>query len=170
MIYNFEDKSPRIATNAWVAPSADIIGRVFLEEESSIWYQSVLRADNNSIVIGKRSNIQDGCVLHVDTHTKIEICEDVSVGHRVVLHGCYVGKGSLIGMGAILMNGVVIGSGCLVAAGSVLLENTSYPEGTLIAGLPGKVKRELTEEEKEFILENARIYVRLSAQARKSAP
>lgn len=168
MIYKFEEHSPCIASDAWVAPSADIIGKVFLEEQSSVWYQSVLRGDNNSIRIGKRSNIQDGCVLHVDTDSTIEIGEDVSVGHRVVLHGCYVGNGSLVGMGAVLMNGVEVGSGCLVAAGAVLLENTKYPEGTLIAGLPGKVKRDLTEEEREFILENSRIYVRLSAEARKS--
>jgi carbonic anhydrase/acetyltransferase-like protein (isoleucine patch superfamily) len=168
MIYKFEDHSPQIASGAWIAPSADIIGRVFLEEESSVWYQSVLRGDNNSILIGRRSNIQDGCVLHVDPHANIEICEDVSVGHRVVLHGCYVGKRSLVGMGAVVMNGVEIGSSCLVAAGSVLLQDTTYPEGTLIAGLPGKVKRELSEEEREFILENSRIYVRLSTEARKS--
>jgi carbonic anhydrase/acetyltransferase-like protein (isoleucine patch superfamily) len=168
MIYKFENHSPCISSDAWVAPSADIIGKVFLEEQSSVWYQSVLRGDNNSIRIGKRSNIQDGCVLHVDADSTIEIGEDVSVGHRVVLHGCSVGKGSLVGMGAVLMNGVEVGSSCLVAAGAVLLEDTKYPEGTLIAGLPGKVKRDLTEEEREFILENSRIYVHLSAIARKS--
>lgn len=168
MIYKFNDFAPQIALGAWVAPSADVIGNVYLEEESSIWYQSVIRADNNSIKIGRRSNIQDGCVLHVDPGSPIEICEDVSVGHRVVLHGCHIGSASLIGMGAVLMNGVEIGEHTLVAAGSVLLSGTKFPEGTLIAGVPGKVKRDLTNQERMTIIENARIYTQLLTQARDS--
>ncbi len=168
MIYRFNEFNPQIAQNAWIAPSADVIGNVELQELASVWYQSVIRADNNSITIGKRSNIQDGCVLHVDPDSPIEIGNDVSIGHRVVLHGCKIGSGSLIGMGAILMNGVEIGSSTLVAAGSVLLGGGKFPEGTLVAGLPGKVKRELTEEERYTIFENAQIYTRLTAQARDS--
>ncbi len=153
------DAHPAIAQSAWVAPGAVIVGRVTLADDSSIWYNAVLRAEQESITIGLRSNVQDGVVMHVDRGFPVTLGSDVSVGHNAVVHGATVEDGALIGMNATVLNGAVIGSGSLVAAGALVLAGTAVPPGVLVAGVPAKVRRELTEEEKAGIRENAANYL-----------
>ncbi|MCE1177982.1 MAG: gamma carbonic anhydrase family protein [Micrococcales bacterium] len=159
--YAVQGHSPSIAESAWCADDADLIGQVTLGEESSVWFTSVLRADGDAITIGARSNIQDGCVLHTDPGRPLRVGDDVSVGHRAVLHGCTIGDRVLVGMGAIVLNGATVGAGSLIAAGTVILEGTEIPPGSLVAGVPGKVRRETTEQEQGHIALNAAHYVQL---------
>ncbi|XVX20792.1 gamma carbonic anhydrase family protein [Actinomycetota bacterium] len=159
--YAVQGHSPSVAESAWCADDADLIGQVTLDEEASVWFTSVLRADGDAITIGARSNIQDGCVLHTDPGRPLSVGADVSVGHRAVLHGCTIGDQVLVGMGAIVLNGASVGSGSLIAAGTVILEGTEIPPGSLVAGVPGKVRRETTEEERAHIALNAAHYVEL---------
>ncbi|MFI7066745.1 gamma carbonic anhydrase family protein [Kribbella sp. NPDC050124] len=157
---------PWIAVDAWVAPTATLAGRVLLGSHASVWYGATLRADQDAISIGMRSNVQDGCVLHTDPGHPVSVGCDVSVGHRAILHGCVVEDGVLVGMGAVLMNGAVIGTGSIIAAGSVVLEGTHVPPSSLVAGVPGKVRRPTTDDERSGTLDNASSYVDL---ARKHA-
>jgi carbonic anhydrase/acetyltransferase-like protein (isoleucine patch superfamily) len=131
----------------WIAPTAVALGRVVLKADASLWYGVVLRGDNDPIVIGARSNIQDGSVAHTDPGQPVLIGDDVTVGHRVILHGCMVGDNSLIGMGSTLLNGVVVGRNCLVGANSLLTENKVFPDNSLIVGAPARVVRTLTDEQ-----------------------
>ncbi len=148
MIRNFEDKQPRIDPTAFIAETAVIIGDVAIGERSSIWYGTVLRGDVNYIRIGNRTNIQDQSVIHVTGGTDPTVLEDeITVGHRVTLHGCYVESGCLIGIGSILLDGVRIGKNSLVAAGSLVTPRTNIPPGSLVMGSPARVKRPLTDEE-----------------------
>lgn len=152
---------PQIADSAWVAPGAALIGDVLLRDGASLWYTAVLRGDKERIDVGVDSNLQDGVVAHTDVGFPVRIGTGVSVGHRAVIHGAVVEDDCLIGMGAILLNGSVIGAGSLVAAGTVVLEGTQVPPGSLVAGVPGKVRRELSEEEREGVVDNARTYTEL---------
>lgn len=148
MIRNFEDKYPQIDPTAFIAETAVIIGDVKIGERSSIWYGTVLRGDVNYIRVGDRTNIQDQSVIHVSGGTDPTVLEDeITVGHRVTLHGCYVESGCLIGIGSILMDGVRVGKNSLVAAGSLLTPGTNIPPESLVMGSPAKVKRALTDEE-----------------------
>ncbi|MGJ7905958.1 gamma carbonic anhydrase family protein [Actinopolyspora sp. H202] len=156
--------SPTVRDGAWVAPTATLAGAVTLAAEASIWYASVVRADCDSISIGRGSNIQDGCVAHADPGIPVEIGEYVSVGHRAVLHGCTVENNVLVGMSATVLNGARIGSGSIIAAGTVILEGTEIRPNSLVAGVPGKVRRETTEEERELITANAEHYLTLKNQ------
>ena len=131
---------------------------------SSIWYTTVLRADGDSITIGEGSNIQDGCVVHADPGLPVVVGNDVSVGHRAVLHGCTIEDGALIGMGAIVLNGSRVGAGSLIAAGAVVLEGADIPPNSLVAGVPGKVRRETTPEERAGNIDNANTYRALSRE------
>jgi carbonic anhydrase/acetyltransferase-like protein (isoleucine patch superfamily) len=149
---------PTVPHDAWVAPSAELIGNVTLHAGASVWYTSVLRGDLDSITVGTGTNIQDGTVVHADPGFPVSIGSGVSVGHRAVLHGCTIEDDSLIGMGAVVLNGAVVGRGSLVAAGAVVLEGTEIPPGSLVAGVPGKVRRELTEDERAGTLANAQSY------------
>lgn len=151
---------PDLAESAFVAAGAVIVGNVRLEARSSVWYNAVLRAEAEPIVLGERSNLQDTVVCHVDAGYPLTVGRDVSVGHGAVLHGCTVEDGSLVGMGATVLNGAVIGAGSLVAAGAVVLEGTVVPPGSLVAGVPAKVRRELTDAEREGIQRNAVAYLR----------
>ncbi|MGH8869643.1 MAG: gamma carbonic anhydrase family protein [Actinomycetes bacterium] len=160
LLLPLEGTAPTVADDAWVALGVVLVGDVSLGSEASVWYGSVLRADNDPITVGVRSNIQDGCVVHSDPGFPVEIGAGVSVGHRAVLHGCTVEDECLVGMGATLLNGVVVGTGSLVAAGAVLLEGTEVPPGSLVAGVPGKVRRQLGAAEVEGIRDNARSYLR----------
>jgi carbonic anhydrase/acetyltransferase-like protein (isoleucine patch superfamily) len=153
--------SPSVADNAWVAPGAHVIADVRLAAGVSIWYAAVLRGDLDSIEFGENSNFQDGCVAHTDPGFPVVVGRNVSVGHRAVLHGCTVEDDSLIGMGAVVLNGAIVGTGSLVAAGTVVLEGTVIPPNSLVAGVPGKVRRETTEEERQHIRANAEAYTAL---------
>ena len=146
-IYQLGDDAPELAPSAWVADSAQVIGRVRMAAGSSVWYGAVLRGDNDWITLGARSNVQDGCVLHTDPGFPLTLGDDVTVGHQVMLHGCTIGDGALIGIQAVLLNGAKIGKNCLVGAGSVVTEGKEFPDNSLILGSPAKVVRELTPEQ-----------------------
>ncbi len=148
MIKSFLDKKPNIHETAFVADTATIIGDVEIGAESSVWYGSILRGDVNFIRIGARTNVQDGCIVHVSRNTHPTILEDeITLGHRVTLHGCYVETGCLIGIGAIVLDGARIGRNSLVAAGSLVTPDTQIPPRSLVMGSPARVKRELSDEE-----------------------
>lgn len=151
--------APDVAAFAWAAPGSQLIGNVTLADRASVWYNAVLRADNEPIVIGERSNIQDNCSCHVDTGFPLTLGSGVSVGHNAVLHGCTVEDDVLIGMHATVMNGAVIGTGSLVAAGALVTEGTVVPPRSLVAGVPAKVRRELSDDEVEGIRHNAAVYL-----------
>jgi carbonic anhydrase/acetyltransferase-like protein (isoleucine patch superfamily) len=151
-------RTPNLDPTAFVAAGARVVGGVVLGEGSSVWYNAVLRADGDTITVGAGSNLQDNVSVHVDPGHPVLIGRDVSVGHNAVVHGCTIGDGSLIGMGAVILNGAVIGQGCLIAGGAVVLEDAVIPPGSLVAGVPGKVRRELSEQERAGILRNARAY------------
>lgn len=144
----------------YAAPSADIIGDVELDEYSSVWYQAVLRGDHEKIYIGKRSNIQDGCIVHTDDGFPVWVGADVTVGHNAILHGCTVKDGALIGMGAIVLNGAVIGENAIVGAGALITQGTEVPANTLALGSPAKTVRTLTEKEAAQNRNSAEEYVK----------
>jgi carbonic anhydrase/acetyltransferase-like protein (isoleucine patch superfamily) len=158
-IYQLGEDAPRIAGSAWVADSAEVIGRVSLASEASIWYGCVLRGDNEWLTIGERSNIQELSALHTDMGYPLTIGAGVTVGHQVMLHGCTIGDGSLIGIQAVILNGARIGKNCLVGAGTLVPEGKEFPDGVLIVGTPAKVVRELTPEQITRINEAADRYV-----------
>ncbi len=163
MIKTYENLTPKIHETAFIAETAVIIGDVEIGEQASIWYGSVLRGDVNYIRIGNRTNIQDASIIHVSSKTHPTILEDeITVGHRVTLHGCYVETGCLIGIGAIILDGVRVGANSLVAAGSLLTPNTIIPPCSLVMGTPAKVKRELDDEEIKNLEKSWRNYVLLS--------
>lgn len=146
-IYQLDDAAPLIHPGAWVADSAQAIGKVELAEGASLWFGTVARGDTDWIRVGAGSNVQDNSVLHTDAGIELVIGERVTVGHRVVLHGCRVGDGSLIGIGAIVLNGAVIGRNCLVGAGALVTEGKSFPDNSMILGAPAKVVKTLTPEQ-----------------------
>lgn len=158
MLLALECGSPNVDASAWVAPTATLVGRVNLGPDSSVWYRAVLRADSEEITVGSGSNIQDGVVAHVDPGYPLTIGANVSVGHNAVLHGCTVGDGTLVGMAAVIMNGAVVGENCLVAAGALVTEGARIPPRSLVAGVPAKVRRELTDEDVEHCTANALTY------------
>ena len=157
-LYKLAGISPTVAPSAYVAPSASVIGNAFLADHSSVWFGATLRGDNEPISIGANSNVQDGAVMHTDPGFPLILGAHVSVGHQAMLHGCTVGEGSLIGIQAVVMNAAVVGMGCLVGAGAVLTERKVFADGTLILGAPGKVVRDLTEEERANLLKVAANY------------
>ncbi|GAA6525379.1 gamma carbonic anhydrase family protein [Intrasporangium sp. DVR] len=161
MLIPLGDHAPNVHDNAWVAPSAEVIGQVELRDGSSVWYTAVLRAEFEPIVLGERSNLQDGVIVHTDAGKSTTIGAGVSVGHRAVLHGCTIEDDCLIGMGAIVLNQAHIGAGSLIAAGAVVQEGTVIPPRSLVAGVPGKVRRELTDADVQRIRANAEGYVGL---------
>jgi carbonic anhydrase/acetyltransferase-like protein (isoleucine patch superfamily) len=165
-IYQLGDEAPRIAASAWVAESAQVIGRVTLHEHASVWYGAVLRGDNDRITVGARSNLQDGSVLHTDNGFPLVIGEDVTVGHLVMLHGCTIGDGALIGLHAVVLNGAKIGKGCLVGAGAVVTEGKEFPDHSLIVGAPAKAVKTVTPEQLERIRHGAVHYVEQAARHR----
>ena len=158
---------PRIASSAFLAPTATVVGDAELGPESGVFYGAVVRGDRSPVRLGARSNLQDNVVVHSDPGHPCTIGADVSVGHGAVVHGCTVEDEVLIGMNATVLNGAVIGTGSLVAAGAVVLEGTVVPPRSLVTGVPGRVRRELTDEEQEKVRANARTYVRLSAEHRR---
>ena len=146
-VYSLDGKSPRIAPSAWVADSAQVIGDVDLAEDVGIWFGAVLRGDTALLRVGRGSNIQDASVLHADVGQPLIVGEGVTVGHQVMLHGCTIGDGSLVGIGAIVLNGAKIGTSCLVGAGALVTEGKEFADGSMIIGSPAKTVRQLTPEE-----------------------
>jgi carbonic anhydrase/acetyltransferase-like protein (isoleucine patch superfamily) len=157
-LYQLDEHAPQLADNAWVADSAEVIGRVTLEADASVWFGTVLRGDTERLRVGRGSNIQDGSVCHADPGFPLEIGDNVTVGHQVMLHGCTIGDGSLIGIQSVILNGAKIGRNCLVGAGSLVTEGKEFPDGSLIMGTPAKVVRPLTPEQIERLAGNARHY------------
>jgi carbonic anhydrase/acetyltransferase-like protein (isoleucine patch superfamily) len=162
--------APRIDDEAFVAPTAVVVGAVTMGPRSSIWYAAVARADAETISIGADSNVQDGCTLHSDPGFPLVIGRGVTVGHRVVLHGARVDDDVLVGMGSIVMNGAHIGSGSIVAAGAVVTQGTEVPPGSVVAGIPAKVVRQATDADLQHIRGNAASYYERLPEARKVRP
>ncbi len=161
-LYSLDGQSPELpaAGRFWVAPDATIVGRVRLGDEASVWFGAILRGDNEWISLGARSNVQDGCALHTDMGFPLDIGEDCTIGHRVVLHGCAIGAGSLIGMGATILNGAKIGRQCLVGANALVTEGKVFPDRSLIVGAPAKVVRTLDDAAAAGLGKAAEGYVR----------
>ena len=158
-IYQLDDMLPVIHASVWVADSAQVMGNVTLAEGCSVWFGAVLRGDTDTITIGKGSNIQDNSVLHADIGTPLVIGENVTVGHQVMLHGCTIGDGSLIGIQAVVLNGAKIGKYCLVGAGALVTEGKEFPDGCLIVGSPAKAVRQLSDAQIEGLKMSARHYM-----------
>jgi carbonic anhydrase/acetyltransferase-like protein (isoleucine patch superfamily) len=165
-----DGRTPAISGDAWIAPTATVVGSTTIGAGTGIFYGAVVRADMEDISIGAGSNIQDAAVLHADPGYPARIGNDVSVGHGAVLHGCRIGDGALIGMNATVLNGAVIGAGSLVAANALVLEGMEVPPGSLVAGVPAKVRRPLTPEEIEHCRQNAATYTVLTRKHRDAAP
>jgi carbonic anhydrase/acetyltransferase-like protein (isoleucine patch superfamily) len=158
-IYNIGDRKPSLGRDAWVAPNATVIGDVRLGDNASIWWNAVLRGDNDTISIGANSNIQDGSVLHADEGVPLTLGANVTVGHMVMLHGCTIGEQSLIGIKSVILNKAVIGRHCIIGANSLIPEGKVIPERSLVMGSPGKVVRQLSDEEIARLLLAAQGYV-----------
>ncbi|NUB43303.1 gamma carbonic anhydrase family protein [Fertoebacter nigrum] len=158
MIYALDGIAPEMHPDTWVAPDANVIGRVVLEEGASVWFGATLRGDNEPIHVGARSNVQENCVLHTDWGYPLSIGEDCTIGHKAMLHGCTIGAGSLIGMGATVLNGARIGRGCLIGAGALITEGKEIPDGSLVMGAPGKVVRLLDDAARARLLASAAGY------------
>lgn len=154
-------KTPSIAKTAWVHPAAVVIGDVTLGDDVSVWPTAVLRGDRDAIRVGARSNVQDGAVVHCDPGKPCLIGERVTIGHRAVVHGCTIGDGALIGIGAIVLNGAVVGAGSLVAAGAVVGEGMQIPPGSLVLGVPAKVRGPLNDAQRERVERGYETYVQL---------
>jgi len=146
-IYHLDKTSPHLAEEAWVAETASVIGNVEMAQGSSVWFGAVVRGDNETIKIGKNTNIQDNSVLHSDPGSPLHIGEGVTVGHKVMLHGCKIGNNSLVGIGATILNGAVIGENCLIGAHALITEGKVIPDGSMVMGAPGKVVRELSPQQ-----------------------
>jgi len=158
MIYALDDLTPEIDADTWVAPDANVIGRVRLLPGASVWFTATLRGDNEWIEVGAGSNVQEGCTLHSDIGYPVTIGKDCTIGHNVILHGCIIGDETLIGMGATVLNGARIGRNCLIGAGALITEGKVIPDGSLVMGAPGKVVRQLDAAAIEGLRASARSY------------
>jgi carbonic anhydrase/acetyltransferase-like protein (isoleucine patch superfamily) len=158
-IYQLGNVAPNVADSAWIADSAQVIGDVQVAENVGIWFGVVVRGDSERILIGKGSNVQDMTMLHADKGMPLTIGENVTVGHKVVLHGCTIGDGSLIGIGAVVLNGAKIGKNCIVGAGALVTEGKEFPDGSMIIGSPAKVARELSEQQQAMLQLSALHYI-----------
>jgi carbonic anhydrase/acetyltransferase-like protein (isoleucine patch superfamily) len=167
-LYELDGLTPQVAASAWVANNAQVIGDVVLGEDSSVWFGATLRGDTETITVGRGSNIQDGSVLHADVGFPMTLGENVTVGHQVMLHGCTIGEGSLIGIGAVVLNGAKIGKHCLVGAGALVTEGKEFPDGSMILGSPARVAKTLTPEQIEGLRMSAKHYTDNAARYRKT--
>jgi carbonic anhydrase/acetyltransferase-like protein (isoleucine patch superfamily) len=158
MIYALDGVSPDLHPDSWVAPDANLIGMVTLGQGASVWFGATLRGDNERITVGAGSNVQENCVLHTDMGYPLVIGENCTIGHKAILHGCVIGSGTLIGMGATILNGAKIGSGCLIGAGALITEGKDIPDGSLVMGAPGRVIRSLDAEARARLLKSAEGY------------
>ena len=167
MIYSLGERIPQFRGDYWVADNATVIGSVILEHNVSVWFGAVLRGDNDIISVGENSNIQDGAVLHTDPGIRLSIGRNVIVGHLVMLHGCTIGDGSLIGIKSVIMNDAVIGKECLIGANALIPEGKVIPDRSLVLGSPGKVMRQLSDEDVARIREGSDLYVKKIKQYRE---
>jgi carbonic anhydrase/acetyltransferase-like protein (isoleucine patch superfamily) len=158
-VYQLDELVPDLADSAWVAESAQVMGKVVLADDASVWFGAVLRGDTEELHVGRGSNIQDGTVVHADLGFPVHIGDNVTVGHQVMLHGCTIGDGSLIGIQSVILNGAKIGRHCLVGAGSLVTEGKEFPDGSLIMGTPAKVVRQLSPEQIAGLQRSAEHYV-----------
>ena len=160
-IYALGDVAPVLpeSDNYWVAPDAQVMGNIVLKENASVWFNAVLRGDNDPIVVGENSNVQDGAVLHTDLGYPLTLGANVTVGHQAMLHGCTVGDNSLIGIGATILNGATIGRNCLIGAHALIGEGKEIPDNSMVLGMPGKIVREIDVENEKMMLASAKIYV-----------
>jgi len=160
-VYNLGEVAPELPKEDeyWIAPNAAVVGRVILKKNASVWFGATIRGDNDPITIGENSNVQDGSVLHTDTGYPLTIGANVTVGHMVMLHGCTIGDGSLIGIGSIVLNGAKIGKNCLIGANCLITEGKEIPDNSLVMGAPGKVVREISEEQGRTLAGGAMHYV-----------
>ena len=154
-LYALDGIAPQIAEDTWIAPDANLIGRIVVEETASVWFCATLRGDNETITVGAGSNIQENCVLHTDMGYPLTIGKGCTIGHKVMLHGCIIGDNSLIGMGAKILNGAKIGKNCLIGAGALITEGKEIPDGSLVMGVPGKVVRDLDDAAIEGLRKSA---------------
>lgn len=166
-LYALADARPEVSPDAWVAPDANVIGKVTLGPEASVWFGSTLRGDNEMITVGRGSNVQENCVFHTDMGYPLTVGEDCTIGHKVMLHGCTIGDNSLIGMGATVLNGAKIGKNCLIGAGALITENKVIPDGSLVMGVPGKVVRELDAQAIQRLTASAKHYAENAARFRR---
>ena len=166
-IYALGAHTPDIDADAWVAPDANVIGKIKLDAGASIWFGTTLRGDNEIIHVGARSNVQENCVLHTDPGSPLVIGEGCTIGHKAMLHGCIIGDNTLIGMGATVLNGATIGKNCLIGAGALITENKVIPDGSLVMGAPGKVVRQLDDAAIAKLADSARRYVENAALFRR---
>jgi carbonic anhydrase/acetyltransferase-like protein (isoleucine patch superfamily) len=158
MKYSLSDRRVTTHGEYWIAPGAHVIGSVILGRDVSIWFNSVVRGDNDLITIGDNSQVQDGCVLHSDPGFPLTLGKDVSIGHKSMIHGCTIGENTLIGINSVVLNGAVIGKNCLIGANSLITERKVIPDGVMVMGSPGKVVRNLTAKEIAFLKETADTY------------
>ncbi|SFG35495.1 gamma carbonic anhydrase family protein [Sulfitobacter dubius] len=166
-LYALADARPDVSPDAWVAPDANVIGKVTLGPEASVWFGSTLRGDNEMITVGRGSNVQENCVFHTDMGYPLTVGEDCTIGHKVMLHGCTIGDNSLIGMGATVLNGAKIGKNCLIGAEALITENKVIPDGSLVMGVPGKVVRELDAQAIQRLTASAKHYAENAARFRR---
>ena len=145
-LYSLDGVSPQISDDSWIAPDASVIGKIVIQEGASVWFGATLRGDNEEIVIGKGSNVQENSIMHTDMGYPLTVGEGCTIGHKALLHGCTIGDNTLIGMGAVILNGAKIGKNCLIGANALITENKVIPDGSLVMGSPGKVVRELDEQ------------------------
>ena len=157
-LYALGDHTPQIHPDTWVAPDANLVGQVVLEEGASVWFGSTIRADHEEIRVGRGSNVQENCVMHIDAGFPLTIGENCTIGHKVMLHGCTIGNNSLIGMGATVLNGAKIGENCLIGAGALITEGKEIPDNSLVMGAPGRVVRTLGDEDAKRLTMSALHY------------
>lgn len=167
-IYQLGELTPQVAASAYVAEGANVIGNVRLEANASVWFGVTIRGDNEAIVIGEGTNIQEGAVLHADPGFPLHLGKNVTVGHQAMVHGCTVGEGSLVGIQAVILNGAKIGRNCLVGAGALVTEGKEFPDNSLIIGTPAKAIRTLTEADTANLLRIAESYVQRAGQFRET--
>lgn len=158
MIYALDGIAPELDEDCWIAPDANLIGKIRVLADASVWFGSTLRGDNEYITVGQGSNVQENCVLHTDMGYPLTIGRDCTIGHKAMLHGCTIGDESLIGMGATVLNGAKIGKNCLIGAGALITEGKEIPDGSLVMGSPGKIVRQLSDEAIEGLRKSAAGY------------
>lgn len=168
MIYPYKDYMPDVHKKCFIAPTAQIIGRVIVEENANIWFGAILRADINEIRIGARTNIQDGVVVHVSKDVGTTIGKGVTVGHNAIIHGCTIGDYTLIGMGSTILDGAIIGKHCIIGANSLVTKGMVVPEGSLVLGMPARIIKPLTDMQKESLYTSANNYVKLAEEYKQS--